>query len=82
MIEGMFTAWLMRQRGRADSVGDFAELIYEDHNAGCAVMVKDPVSWKAHFETRHRTQLPILMELLGDAYVEYCNQLGTRTDEF
>jgi len=82
MIGGMFTAWLLDQRGREDSVGDLADLVYEDHNAGCAIMFKDAVAWMGHFEDMHRRQLSILTELLGDAYVEYCNQLGTQTDEF
>lgn len=79
---GMFTAWLLDQRSRDDSVGDLAGLAYEDYNAGCAGVYKDAVAWLAHFESMHRKQLPILTEMLGDAYVEYCTQLSTKTDEF
>jgi hypothetical protein len=82
MIGGMFTAWLLDQQGREDSIGDLADLVYEDHNAGCAIMFKDAVAWLSHFESSHRKQLVILTEMLGDAYVEYCTQLGTHTNEF
>ena len=78
----MFTAWLLDQRDRVDAVGMLANVAYNDHNAGCASMYKDPVSWMHHFEDKHRKQLARLMEGLGDAYVEYCSQLGTKNDLF
>jgi hypothetical protein len=76
----MFTAWLLDQRDRLDSVGLLANAAYEDHNSGCANMYPDPVSWKHHFEEKHRKQLPRLMEGLGDAYVEYCMQFDKKDD--
>jgi hypothetical protein len=78
----VFTAWVLDQQDRDDSVGKLARLIIMDHNAGCAVMYRDPISWKKHFELFHRPKLDALMDMLGDAYVEYCTSLGTRTDSF
>ena len=78
----MFTTWLLEQQDRPDSVGVLAKTIYDDQNAGCAIMYKDAVAWLHHFEERHRGKLAILTDMLGDAYVEYCIQLDTRTDEF
>jgi hypothetical protein len=78
----MFTAWVLDQQERADSVGELARLMLTDHNAGCAVMYRDPFGWKDHFEAAHRGKLTVLMDMLGDAYVEYANSLGTRTDSF
>lgn len=74
----MFTEWLLDQQDRTDNVGRLARLVWDDHNAGCAVMYPDPVSWKKHFEARHAAKLPLLMEMLGDAYVEYATQLDPR----
>jgi hypothetical protein len=78
----VFTAWVLDQQDRDDSVGKLAKLMVMDHNSGCAVMYRDPISWKRHFELFHRGKLGVLMDMLGDAYVEYCNSLGTRTDSF
>ena len=76
----VFTAWVLDQQERIDSVGKLARLIVDDHNAGCAAMYKDPVAWRNHFERFHRSSYTVLIEMLGDAYVEYCTSLGTRTD--
>ena len=78
----MFTSWLLDQQDRQDSVGKLAQLVWADHNSGCAVMYRDPVSWKEHFERRHAKQLGALMDMLGDAFVEYASGLGTKTDQF
>ena len=78
----MFTSWALDQMDRDDSVGKLAKVMWDDHNAGCATMFKDPVSWKNHFEGSHKKQAPLLMEWLSDMFVEYCTSLNTRTNEF
>ena len=78
----MFTSWVLDQQDRDDTVGKLAKVMWDDYNAGCAVMFKDPVAWKNHFESRHKKQAPLLMEWLSDTFVEYCTSLGTRTNEF
>jgi hypothetical protein len=45
-------------------------------------MYRDPVSWKEHFERSHAKQLGALMDMLGDAFVEYASGLGTKSDHF
>lgn len=74
----MFTEWLLDQQDRNDSVGKIAAVVWSDHNSGCAPMYPDPVSWKKHFEAKHAPKLDVLMEYLGDAYVEYATQLKPR----
>ena len=81
-IETMFTSWALDQMDRDDSVGKLAKVMWDDHNAGCASMFKDPVGWKNHFESRHGKQAPMLLEWLSDMFVEYCTSLNTRTDQF
>lgn len=76
----MFTLWALDQQDRDDSVGKIAKLMYRDHNDGCAIMFKDATGWLHHFQDKHVRQLPILTEMLGDAYVEYCTTLK-RTNE-
>ena len=78
----MFTSWALDQMDRGDSVGKLAKVMWDDHNAGCAAMFKDPVSWKNHFEGSHGKQAPLLMDWLSDMFVEYCTSLNTRTDQF
>ena len=78
----MFTSWALDQMDRGDSVGKLAKVMWDDHNAGCAAMFKDPVSWKNHFESSHGKQAPLLMDWLSDMFVEYCTSLNTRTDQF
>ena len=56
----VFTAWVLDQQDRDDSVGKLSRLMVMDHNAGCAVMYRDPVSWKEHFEKFHRTNLEMI----------------------
>ena len=68
----MFTAWLMEELGRDDSVGLFAKCAYDEINNGCASPYRHATEWKRHFEERHPRQLPKLMGPLGDAYVEFC----------
>lgn len=79
VLWGMFSIWLLEQQDREDSVGQFARLAWQDYNSGCAAMYKDAVGWKKHFDTCHGAKLDKLMELLGDAYVEYAQQLTTQT---
>jgi len=71
----MFTSWLFEQDDRDDNVGRFAKLAYADYNAGCASAFKDAVAWKEHFEQKHPKKFGVLLELLGDAYVEYSTEL-------
>ena len=78
----MFTEWLLDQQEREDSVGKLARVVRDDHNAGCATMFRDPVSWKEHFEHYHRKSFAALFTMLGDAYVEYATSLNTKTDRF
>lgn len=78
----MFTSWVLDQVDRDDSVGYLARVMRDDYNAGCASRFKDPVAWKAHFESRHRKQAPLLMSWLSDTFVEYCVGLGTKSNEF
>lgn len=77
----MFTAWLYEQQDRNDSVGLFARVAYYDYNAGCAGMYRDAIEWKKHFEVKHMRKYPKLMELLGDAFVDYCSELGESSTE-
>jgi hypothetical protein len=72
----MFTSWLFEQDDRDDRVGRFARLAYADYNAGCASPFKDAVAWKVHFEQKHPKKFGVLLELLGDAYVEYCTEFS------
>ena len=81
-IVSMFTVWLFEQRDRDDSVGLFARVAFYDYNAGCASVFKDAVAWKKHFEVKHVRKAPNLMELLGDAFVEYCSELGKSSTQF
>lgn len=82
IIVFMFTTWLLEQQDRPDSVGMLARTAYKDHNDGCAILYKDAIGWLHHFQGRHRNNLAILIGMLGDAHVEYCTQLDTKTDEF
>lgn len=81
-IGGMFTVWLFGQQDRDDSVGLFARVAFYDYNAGCALVFGDAVGWKKHFEVKHARKYPKLIELLGDAYVEYCTELGEKSSKF
>jgi hypothetical protein len=54
----------------------------EDYNAGCAGAYRDAVSWKVHFEQNHPKRFSALLEMLGDAYVEYCNELKESKEQF
>jgi hypothetical protein len=78
----MFTSWVLDQQDRDDTVGKLAKVMWDDYNAGCASMFKDPVAWKNHFESVHRKQAALLMDWLSDTFVEYCTSLDTRTNEF
>jgi hypothetical protein len=78
----MFTAWLLDQQDRSDATGRIARAIFEDHNAGCAVMYADPIGWMKHFQEKHRKTLPTLSTLLGEAYVEYVNSLAYENTDF
>ena len=71
----MFTSWLFEQDDRDDRVGRFARLAYADYNAGCASPFKDAVAWKVHFEQKHPKKFEELLDMLGDAFVEYSTEL-------
>lgn len=67
----MFTTWLFEQRDRNDSVGKFANLAFDDCNAGCALRYPTAVGWRNHFEKNHSKNFDKLLDMLGDAYVDY-----------
>jgi len=72
----MFTTWLFEQRDRDDETGKFANLAYSDYNAGCASLFTDAVKWKNHFSEKHPKSYDTLFEMLADAYVEFCTEVG------
>jgi hypothetical protein len=72
----MFTSWLLEQDDREDSVGRLSRLVQADYSAGCASLYKDAVAWKVHFEQKHPKKFGVLLELLSDAYVEYCTEFS------
>ena len=67
----MFTSWLFEQQDRDDRVGLIAKTAFADFNAGCASLFPTAVGWKKHFESNHVKRFDFLLELLGDAFVEY-----------
>jgi hypothetical protein len=67
----MFTSWLFEQQDREDRVGMFARTAFTDYNAGCGSANFDAVAWKKHFDAKHPRHGKFLIELLGDAFVEY-----------
>jgi hypothetical protein len=75
----MFITWVLDQQDREDSIGLLARTVWQDYNAGCANLYKTAVEWKEHFEQSHSKRFAALLELLGDAYVEYCTTV-TQTD--
>lgn len=70
----VFTTWLLEQQDRTDSVGYVARICYNDYNAGCAMMYRDPIGWAEHFKNSHSRHYEKLKSILGDAYVEYVAQ--------
>jgi hypothetical protein len=70
-IGGMFISWLLEQQDRDDTAGFLARTMFDDYNAGCASLYPDAARWKEHFESKHKKHAAFLMELLGDALVEY-----------
>lgn len=79
----MFVQWLLDQQDREDGVGALARTAWGDYNAGCApVMFQDAIGWKEHFEKIHRKSFNKLMDLLGEAFVEYVAFLDTKSEEF
>jgi hypothetical protein len=56
--------------------------MWQDYNAGCAGPYKTAVEWKEHFEQKHPSKFEALLELLGDAYVEYCTELKEQKETF
>ena len=67
----MFTNWLFEQMDRDDPVGKFAKVAFSDYNAGCALHYSTAVEWRNHFEKNHSKNFDKLLDMLGDAYVDY-----------
>jgi hypothetical protein len=68
----MFTPWVLEQLDRPDDVGRFASIMWGDINNGCgSSSMRDPVSWKKHFELVHPKTSTALLILLSEAYAEY-----------
>jgi hypothetical protein len=78
----MFLIWALDQQDRDDSVGLLTRTMWQDYNAGCAGPYKTAVEWKEHFEQKHPSKFEALLELLGDAYVEYCTELKEQKETF
>lgn len=70
----VFTTWLLEQQYRDDPIGYMARVCYNDYNAGCAIMYRDPIGWAEHFKNSHSRHYEKLKSILGDAYVEYVAQ--------
>lgn len=75
---GMFTTWLMEQQGREDNIGVLAGMCFNDYNAGCALLYKDPLGWMQHFKLAHQKQSELVKSMLGDAYLEYVATLSIK----
>jgi hypothetical protein len=78
----MFTSWVFDQKDRDDRTGQLAKLVWSDYNSGCARAYRDAVGWKEHFERKHPRHYSELLDLLGDAFVEYVNELDKQAEMF